>query len=1345
METKILNGKWIFGLILIGILIGSVSAEHTATVTVSPEYVRGGATDTYTFEITNNGDDSLISIKITAPSGFTVETGKSYSCPTGWSSTIMDTYLKCETTDPTYFLGSGSSANISFYATSDDPVSDSEYTWTVDTTDNTWTSSQNTDAKTTVDVTAPEVSISELSPDPTSDNIPSFSGIATDTTTNVVEIRYKVDDGSWQDVDSFTPDKSVSYTFTTSQLDDGSHTVYVKAKDEVGNEVEEADYASDGFMIDTAKPTTSDDAPSGWQTTSPITITLTPSDPDPSSGIAWTKYCTDTDNNCDPASGTDYTGPVEISSEGITYFRYASQDNAGNTQDTVSKAIQIDTVDPTGSAISPEYSNTLTFDVSYTASDDTSGVQYVELYYTTDGGTSWTKYAGTYTASPISFTASSDGTYGFYLVVTDNAGNSEDAPASGTTPDDSTIVDTQLPKVSTVSSDGQTYNTETASPVTITVTFNEDISNTPTITVDTEQTVTNCGDEDAKTFCFDYTIPTSTEATKTITINDAEDLAGNVMDVDNTHTFKVDTIKPSVSSYTLNGEAESVVFNPNSASVEITITATEPVDWTSIKIEKVGDSGVYRYYYPSSCDGNSQCTQSWDGSLTAGTLSDGEYKIKVKMEDRAGNIFEGYLTPYTITVDTQNPTATITAPNDGDYIKETIDVTGTATDTNFKDYKVEYCLGEYTASLKGADRLVETQNNDGTWEWANPDLDKTNGEGACPSNIVGVTALGLLNAYQLSGDSRYLDAAKISGDAIVACGYDKDNDKYYSQDIEFLARLGEVTGDTTYTNKAVEIMEYFMTQDNRYCPDNGCTAAELAAFYQGRLSNPNDAGYTEWQLASWVRAAQLTGKTTWANDMINEINDDISGETPYFDITNTEQTYYIIGLSGVISATGNTDAIQKLVDIQNPDGSWIDPNGAVQDTAYAVMALMNIEETEGGICGPYYAEKGAMWLMNNQDVTGGWIESDSTEYTEVDSEAVQALYEFIKDESPFCTDITTGSTAVDGGTLATWDTTTVSDGIYTLKLTVNDLAGNSDTDEIQVTVDNTPPESQTYSPDVAQAAENEIQTEFKVCWSGDDYGGSGISEYLIEVSIDGGPWTEWLVDNYSGEGDCEWYQGTIGHNYCFRSMATDNLGNAEQKTDPDTCTDVVAYSFDIDLEEGWNLISVPVIPMDQSIEVVLNDVMGNLSGVWTYDPLNPNAVDGWLSYAPGVPSNLDTMTAGYGYWIYMENPDTLTVSGTLMAPGQTPPMRTLVPGWNLIGHYGVYPKLGECALSSMINTYTGMPRWVDPLWGFEDGAFFAVYTWWYEEGYMNPGYGYWIALGSDQPEVMYVPAECPVY
>ncbi len=116
----------------------------------------------------------------------------------------------------------------------------------------------------------------------------------------------------------------------------------------------------------------------------------------------------------------------------------------------------IDNTKPVSSVGSlPIYETSSTFNIPYTASDQGSGVNYVELFYSKDGG-SWTKYGSTYTSSPISFTGLGDGIYGFYTVATDNWGNVEDTPVLA---DTVVTLDTTAPLGSITSpSDGAITN-----------------------------------------------------------------------------------------------------------------------------------------------------------------------------------------------------------------------------------------------------------------------------------------------------------------------------------------------------------------------------------------------------------------------------------------------------------------------------------------------------------------------------------------------------------------------------------------------------------------------------------------------------------------------------------------------------------------------------------------------------------------------------------------------------------------------------------------------------------------------------------------------------------------------
>ncbi len=107
------------------------------------------------------------------------------------------------------------------------------------------------------DTTAPFVTITALTPDPTNDNTVTFTGTATDISSNISSVEYKVDAGSWTAAtasDGAFDSVSEGYTFTTAALSDGAHTVYVRATDSATNTTAEANYASDSFTVQTVTP-----------------------------------------------------------------------------------------------------------------------------------------------------------------------------------------------------------------------------------------------------------------------------------------------------------------------------------------------------------------------------------------------------------------------------------------------------------------------------------------------------------------------------------------------------------------------------------------------------------------------------------------------------------------------------------------------------------------------------------------------------------------------------------------------------------------------------------------------------------------------------------------------------------------------------------------------------------------------------------------------------------------------------------------------------------------------------------------------------------------------------------
>src|SRR2546422_5425033 len=108
--------------------------------------------------------------------------------------------------------------------------------------------------------------------------------------------------------------------------------------------------------------------------------------------------------------------------------------------------VMVDKDAPTSAASPlPSYENTLTFWVSYGASDGNgTGVANITLWYRTAGSAIWIQYS----VQPggnfgfLSFTASADGVYEFATTAEDAAGNQESRPAAN---DTWTIVDTVRP------------------------------------------------------------------------------------------------------------------------------------------------------------------------------------------------------------------------------------------------------------------------------------------------------------------------------------------------------------------------------------------------------------------------------------------------------------------------------------------------------------------------------------------------------------------------------------------------------------------------------------------------------------------------------------------------------------------------------------------------------------------------------------------------------------------------------------------------------------------------------------------------------------------------------------
>jgi len=101
----------------------------------------------------------------------------------------------------------------------------------------------------------------------------------------------------------------------------------------------------------------------------------------------------------------------------------------------------------------------------------------------------------------------------------------------------------------------------------------------------------------------------------------------------------------------------------------------------------------------------------------------------------------------------------------------------------------------YTAVQRGGDFLVWAQNDDGGFDWKWNILSDPK-PGSSSANQFGVTSKGLIGAYNVTGDTKYLNAAKKAADALKAV-IDGGTTPYF-QDCWLLSEYADASGDATY-------------------------------------------------------------------------------------------------------------------------------------------------------------------------------------------------------------------------------------------------------------------------------------------------------------------------------------------------------------------------------------------------------------------------------------------------------------------------------------------------------------------------------------------------------------------
>jgi hypothetical protein len=146
-------------------------------------------------------------------------------------------------------------------------------------------------------------------------------------------------------------------------------------------------------------------------------------------------------------------------------------------------------------------------------------------------------------------------------------------------------------------------------------------------------------------------------------------------------------------------------------------------------------------------------------------------------------------------------------------------------------------------------------------------------------------------------------------------------------------------------------------------------------------------------------------------------------------------------------------------------------------------------------------------------------------------------------------------------------------------------------------------------------------------------------------------------------------------------------------------------TFGLSLNRGWNLISFPLSPQQPMMENLFAGIIREIDSIYTYD----SHTGRYLSFIPGVSTDIHRIEAGRGYFVYMKDSAKLSIRGTTPSPAIL-----LNEGWNLIGYNSNSSKSKDATLKSI------------------EDAILSVYTYdtlvrdYVVPSVFEPGLGYWI-------------------
>ncbi|MDP8239591.1 MAG: T9SS type A sorting domain-containing protein [Candidatus Hatepunaea meridiana] len=246
--------------------------------------------------------------------------------------------------------------------------------------------------------------------------------------------------------------------------------------------------------------------------------------------------------------------------------------------------------------------------------------------------------------------------------------------------------------------------------------------------------------------------------------------------------------------------------------------------------------------------------------------------------------------------------------------------------------------------------------------------------------------------------------------------------------------------------------------------------------------------------------------------------------------------------------------------------------------------------------------------------------------------------------------------------------------------------------------------------------------QVNITWEAEDL--TGVVASVVSYSIDRGEtWTE-IGSTENDDYEFDWEIPDLYSPYCLIKVECTDVVDNTGVDRSDAFFAITPQTSAFDFVAGWNLISIPLDPEDNSLEALFDDDIENPYHVYDYDQ------------ASGF-TRVDAIDCGPGYWLGLYDDASLDLDGAAFIDTVG---FELNQGWNLLGNPLLWLTPLDSVLFRVWETTYSLEEAVD-----EELVLPILYNWlatensYTEEDAFNPWLGYWFAVLAEDIQMLVYP------